>query len=746
MDNYDFINKINNTSRDHNQFNTFNYNFGQDYEVQEEMHSNFDSGKNKKIETPSINPNNDSSIVNFKLESEEQQQTEQSPIQDNMNSQSLIKEQLKIHQRSKGRNKSKQQQLFGITERTEQYSSEKQQSLNVIYGKIQSYQPFNERINASNLLQQDSCDIVSYHYEEKDARNAYNDAADVDNNSPRHRENSNNRKNIMVGMNFAEKMKLQQSNDHFKKDESSIQKISFNEVQTDLSQYFKDLKESQRQATEQEGENHDESLEELVTNSDDEKIRQKEDQKFDNLKYIFSQLKGKTDPFQMINDYNSEEKDVNFAFKHSRGNSIGQISPGFYTFSGLRLGQEEQLKILQISPSEQNSNNTPAYKFDELIDARSPIKPQDMSSQIISPQTAEQIQNMFNGYKAQNQIQPISDFYSQEFQYNSNEYMRAKVLIDAIFDLELKREMLLKIHSQNKLQIDMNVYYEVDYLTDQAIMDFIQLLDKSNDHRPQLTLADLVKASISIKLNSDLDKNLGGYPIKQLIHKKLQFLILIVSEFRQLKEQNNEHYKSQHKYASSQLKKIKKFCEKYRQKSPMLLKKYSSIKSIGQLKESPSKLFTMRNQKKIKVNQSDQAIDNNFSLMNQVNQYKNSFPISQSESQNKFSNSTQEQTTQNTQSDEKLVKLVSDFSQSNLSGSNMSIKKQDLSNTQPIKRSIRNQTYMPYGGSGLISENTSQKQFKGLIKQFSKGKINANGSLKQKIQSEKLIKQIIRNN
>ena len=88
---------------------------------------------------------------------------------------------------------------------------------------IHTYQPFEMRSSTQNTgskLDQESCDIVSYHYEDKDLIKQQkqirdNESANVDNNTPRQRENSNNRNNIMKGMDFAQKMKTSNAKNNF---------------------------------------------------------------------------------------------------------------------------------------------------------------------------------------------------------------------------------------------------------------------------------------------------------------------------------------------------------------------------------------------------------------------------------------------------------------------------------------------------------------------------------------------------
>jgi hypothetical protein len=55
---------------------------------------------------------------------------------------------------------------------------------------------------------------------------------------------------------------------------------------------------------------------------------------------------------------------------------------------------------------------------------------------------------------------------------------------------------------------------------------------------------------------------------------KLAFLIVIVKMFRTLRETEPEKYREEYRYALKQLKKIKVFCEKYRSRSPIMLRKY----------------------------------------------------------------------------------------------------------------------------------------------------------------------------
>ena len=78
---------------------------------------------------------------------------------------------------------------------------------------------------------------------------------------------------------------------------------------------------------------------------------------------------------------------------------------------------------------------------------------------------------------------------------------------------------------------------------------------------------------MSIRIN-DIDK--GDH-----IQSKLQYLILIVKEFKLLKQLKIQDYHKELKYAAKQMKKIKTFIDKYKTKSPITLRKYSSINNLG---------------------------------------------------------------------------------------------------------------------------------------------------------------------
>jgi hypothetical protein len=88
-----------------------------------------------------------------------------------------------------------------------------------------------------------------------------------------------------------------------------------------------------------------------------------------------------------------------------------------------------------------------------------------------------------------------------------------------------------------------------------------------------------VKASMSIRFQDEpLLKTTEN--MKQLIKLKLAYLILIVQKFRTLREREPMKYKEEYRYALKQLKKIKVFCEKYRSRSPIMLRKYQSVTSL----------------------------------------------------------------------------------------------------------------------------------------------------------------------
>jgi hypothetical protein len=61
--------------------------------------------------------------------------------------------------------------------------------------------------------------------------------------------------------------------------------------------------------------------------------------------------------------------------------------------------------------------------------------------------------------------------------------------------------------------------------------------DMHHSAKPQLALTDLVKASMSIRLN-ETDRNLS----KDLIILRLKYLILIVKEFKALRQTQPDSY------------------------------------------------------------------------------------------------------------------------------------------------------------------------------------------------------------
>eukprot|EP00347_Sterkiella_histriomuscorum_P018215 403346351 len=433
---------------------------------------------------------------------------------------------------------------------------------------------------------------------------------------------------------------------------------------------------NQRQVSDEEdsddGENHNESLEELVTNSDDEnqtdlqKSKSKEKQispykdqnqyvdgfglesfhensfqqsvkKKSHNQSLSFQLNGDKEGLDLKNQYedeqeNSQNRDdssdmsqtqnltkvlqneerlslAHASRLHQEASKVHthefqdqiSMSPGFYTFSGIRLKEESDTSnlynnmnnnlmrlvdpttsITTMGTSPHENQQTPSYEqlnmlINETIEQRSPIlKQQDVSSQIISPQTADQIQNLFLMYNKkvqQNNQNPITSFdlqddYNQtvnQLYLNSDDEqtIKARVLIDAIFDLELKREALIRSKTLHQINVEKSVFYEIDYMTDHALQDILALNESQVDNlvvKPTLTLNDLIKASLSIKLNNDMDKNYGDYQDYQsLIHKKLRFLIFAVNQFQLYKETLNDLFKDESREASKQLKRIKQF-------------------------------------------------------------------------------------------------------------------------------------------------------------------------------------------
>lgn len=104
--------------------------------------------------------------------------------------------------------------------------------------------------------------------------------------------------------------------------------------------------------------------------------------------------------------------------------------------------------------------------------------------------------------------------------------------------MELKRETLIKSKTQHQHQtISQDVFYDIDHKTYESIQVFLGLYSFDDyNGKPNLTLTDIVKASVSIKLDKNLEKNFGEYDLKSLVLMKLQFLITVVKEFKILKK------------------------------------------------------------------------------------------------------------------------------------------------------------------------------------------------------------------
>ena len=152
----------------------------------------------------------------------------------------------------------------------------------------------------------------------------------------------------------------------------------------------------------------------------------------------------------------------------------------------------------------------------------------------------------------------------------------ARELIDRIFDLELKKEALVKAQRQYQVRVEAQLLARLDRSLTNVLNKFLELQPQS------LTLTDLVKASLSIRLQADPPSSITDQQ-KALMRLKLRYLVHIVLSFKTLRERHQDKYQAEFKYAVRQLKRIKGFCDEYRSRSPIMLRKYQSVKCLKQL-------------------------------------------------------------------------------------------------------------------------------------------------------------------
>lgn len=99
----------------------------------------------------------------------------------------------------------------------------------------------------------------------------------------------------------------------------------------------------------------------------------------------------------------------------------------------------------------------------------------------------------------------------------------ARRLIDKIFDLELKKESLLKAVTRYSVNVDSDLLDLVNTRLTSTLARFLELSTPLG-----LTLTDIVKASMSIHL-SEADQD------STLLNLKIRFLFLIVCQFREMR-------------------------------------------------------------------------------------------------------------------------------------------------------------------------------------------------------------------
>lgn len=159
----------------------------------------------------------------------------------------------------------------------------------------------------------------------------------------------------------------------------------------------------------------------------------------------------------------------------------------------------------------------------------------------------------------------------------------ARRLIDKIFDLELKKDALIKALSRYSVNVDSELFVHTDSLLARNLSRFLELRNPLG-----LTLTDIVKASMSIRLSeADQDTN--------LLNLKVRYLFKIVCQFRDMRHERPDAYRHEFKHAVRQLKRIKKFCKEYRSRSPIRLTRYPSVNSLKQLsQQSPSRTLKVR--------------------------------------------------------------------------------------------------------------------------------------------------------
>ena len=154
----------------------------------------------------------------------------------------------------------------------------------------------------------------------------------------------------------------------------------------------------------------------------------------------------------------------------------------------------------------------PNEEYEGSRQQRSPIVFTENNSKLMSPKTASKLLTFFGGNdsslsKANSnqrslELEVVPTMDTSE---DTPQTLHARVLIDKVFDLELKRESLIKARHQHHVGVDARLFYQIDQQTHLALEDFTALFRAKDRDKPQLSLADLVRASLAVRLNVHFD-------------------------------------------------------------------------------------------------------------------------------------------------------------------------------------------------------------------------------------------------
>ena len=152
----------------------------------------------------------------------------------------------------------------------------------------------------------------------------------------------------------------------------------------------------------------------------------------------------------------------------------GHVNPSFYTFSKINGHSTEKQGLKLPTPEPESMSPDEEYQDHQSSPTKDTVKFQSLFSPLEAREEETQDQDKQVFIFNRGVLGDSTNMGTLEQNTDS-----AKTLINNIFDLELKRETLIKMKQIYQTRVQERVFYEIDSCTHKCVLSFMELYYKN---------------------------------------------------------------------------------------------------------------------------------------------------------------------------------------------------------------------------------------------------------------------------